>query len=245
MDMAQPTNWIKETINWQQNPSPNYPNLYITGSGIISDEEREPYICHTEVRNLDEAREKVQEYDELGLKHLKLYWRLQEDEMKAVVAEAKKRKMNLYGHIDNGIVSIQKAMDLGVTNFEHYLSLPSSAINFDEHYGNLVEKYKIKDPETTDEYIAMLILFFDYIKENTELDLKFTQLLDRLARENATLSTTIHLLGSVAGKTYFFTSIAPISENEKLDLPNYSEEQKKILGNDVIPKTSSYQGYKN
>jgi imidazolonepropionase-like amidohydrolase len=229
MDMAQPTNWIKETINWQQNPSPNYPNLYITGSGIISDEEREPYICHTEVRNLDEARKKVQEYDELGLKHLKLYWRLQEDEMKVVVAEAKKREMNLYGHIDNGIVSIQKAMDLGVTNFEHFLALSSSVFNLDEHYSDLVKKYKIKDPETTDEYIAMLVLTFNYIKEKPELNLKLIKLLDKLVQNNATLSTTIHLLGAVAGKTYFFTSIAPVSESLILNLPNYTDEQKELL----------------
>ncbi|MBL4746828.1 MAG: amidohydrolase family protein [Flavobacteriaceae bacterium] len=229
LDMAQPTKWIEETIKWQQNPAADYPNLYISGSGIISDEEREPYICHTEVKNLDEARKKVQEYDEMGLKHLKLYWRLREEEMKVIVEEAKKRKLNIYGHIDNGIVSMQKAMDLGVTNFEHFLTLSSSVINLDEHYDYLKEIYKIKDPETTDEYIAMLVLIFNYIKEKPALDLKLNKLLDRLAKENATLSTTIHLLGSVAGKTYFFTSISPVSESQVLNFPNYTVEQKKIL----------------
>ena len=228
VDMAQPEKWIDVTIDWQKEPSPHYPNLFITGSAIISDEKRVPYICHTEVADPIHARKKIQKYDEIGLKHIKLYWRLRELEMKAVIEEAKDRNMNIYGHIDQNVVSIQKAVDLGVNHFEHFLSLPASIINYREHFDTLMKEYKISPPGNTDEYLAMLILYFDYIRNKPELKAKFDQLIENLAKKEATLSTTIHILGSLAEQTYFFTSMARPSKNEKLNL-NYSSQQKDQL----------------
>ena len=50
-DMGQPENWMNETIQWQQSPSAEFPNFILTGSALISDEQRQPYVSHTEVVN--------------------------------------------------------------------------------------------------------------------------------------------------------------------------------------------------
>lgn len=227
-DMGQPEKWLPVTTDWQKNTSTHYPNLYNTGSAIISDEERIPYICHVEVTNPEEAKRKIAVYDSLGLSHLKLYWRLRAPEMEAIIEEATKRNISMYGHIDQNIVSIQKAIELGVRNFEHFLTLPASVIDYSVHYDSLLYKYQIEPPKNVDDYLALLVVYFDYINDDIELRNKLYSLLEKMAKSGSSLSTTIHILGALAEKTFFFTSMTANGNDEKSEL-NYSENQKKQL----------------
>ncbi|MEM9935695.1 MAG: amidohydrolase family protein, partial [Bacteroidota bacterium] len=224
-DMGQPEKWLGVSLGWQKNPSPSRPNLFNTGGAIISNEERTPYISHTEVANAHEARRKIARYDSLGLKHIKLYWRLRKDDIKIIIGEAKKRKLNMYGHIDQNVVSIHEAIDLGVKHFEHFLTLPASILNYGEHNQALRRKYQINFPRNIDEYLAMLMLYFDYIADDPILHAKFKEVVKKMAASGCSLSTTIHPLGSIAEQTYFFTSMAPPSQVEVLML-SYTPEQK-------------------
>lgn len=225
VEMGQTEKWINASLEWQKNPIPNYPNLYISGGALVSDLDRPLAFTHTEVANPEDARKKVQEYSKMGIKHLKLYSFLNEPEFSAVVEEGKNHNFTLSGHIDRGGVSIFDAMELGVRNFEHIFSLPSNIIDFNNHWGLLNERYNLVGIETIDEWAATMIFFFEYIKENPEYNSKMNELLGKMAQNKATLSTTIHQMGAVAEETYFFTSFGNDNQQE-LNLPNYSETHK-------------------
>lgn len=203
---GQPENWLRVSLEWQYNPSPNYPNIYNSGGALISDEERIPNIGHVEIQNPTDALKKVCEYFNLGIRHLKIYWRLRKPEMKAVIDEANKLNMYLCGHVDQNIVSIETALNLGLKNFEHFFTLPIGIFKFNEHYRDFSKKYDLERIDTFEKMLSMRILIFKYIHENPKLKNEFENLLNLLAIKKATVSTTIHLLGSVVGKTYFCTN---------------------------------------
>ena len=130
IDMGMPDEWVAETITWQKNPQPNFPNIFINGSSIISDEKRRPAWHHLEVATPEEAAKKVQEYEKMGLQYMKLYSRLRMPEMKAIVEAVQKTNITLNAHVDNNVVTISEAMDLGVRNFEHFFTLTPSILAY-------------------------------------------------------------------------------------------------------------------
>lgn len=225
VEMGQTSKWINTSIEWEKNPKPSFPNLYISGGAFISDLDRPLAFTHVEVTNPENARRQVQEYANIGIKHIKLYSFLDEPEFSAVVKEARNQNLTISGHIDRGGVTIPHAMKLGVKNFEHILSLPSNVIDFDNHWDLLNEKYNLLNIESIDEWVAVMIFFFEYIEENPEYKSRLNDLLDKMAQNKATLSTTIHQMGAVAEETYFFTSFGADNQQE-LNLPNYSETHK-------------------
>ncbi|MDW3652095.1 MAG: amidohydrolase family protein [Bacteroidia bacterium] len=224
--MGQPESWMSTSLNWQKNPSPTHPNLFIAGGAMISDESRQTYMNHTEVMGPDSGREKVRKYAEMGLRHIKLYWRLQKRDMKAIVKEAHKEGLIPFGHIDNNIVTIQNAMDLGVKNFEHFFTLAVSALKDDNAWKVVNEKYDIPRIQSTDEFAAAMSFFFGYVKDNPESHAKMVELLDRMAEEGASISTTIHILAATAGKTSFFSSFEHFPKRDEPHLPAFSSKLK-------------------
>lgn len=130
IDMGQPEKWMDTSLKWQQNTLPAYPGIYISGGAMVSAEQgRKTYMNHVIVKNPDDAKLKVISYAERGLKHIKIYWRLREPEMKAVILEGTKQHLTISAHIDNNVTSISDAIDLGVKNIEHLLSLPPEILN--------------------------------------------------------------------------------------------------------------------
>ncbi len=228
IDMGQPEEWIDVTLNWQQNPSPEYPNLFICGGSIVSDENRRQPQHHIEVMNPEDGRKKVREYAKKGLKHMKFYRKLRKPDFEAMVDEAKKFDITINTHTDNNVVTIDEALEMGVQNFEHFFTLSPSILNYDVHWKAMNEKYGIQMSPSIDEFAAHMVFFFSYIKENPEFEDKLMGLFERMAAKGASLSTAINVLASSAGKTDFFTSFEyfPIRRTPMVD---YSEEQKKQL----------------
>ena len=226
VDMGMSERYMSVSLNWQLNPSPDYPNIYVAGGAMISDEEREPFISHVEIMSPEAGREKVRAYALQGVRHLKLYKWLREPELKAVVEEARNYDFTLFGHIDNHVVTIQQAMDAGIIHFEHLLSVPASIITYREHYDSLRVRYGVQGIGTLDEYAAVIMFFFEYMKDKPEYEAQLIQLFERMAREKATLSTTIHVMGATAGKTSFFSSFEHYPEREEPLLPGYSDTLK-------------------
>ena len=58
----------------------------------------------------------------------KLYWRLREPEFKGALLEAQNLRMNVTGHIDLKVMTIDRALDLGLRNFEHIHTLAYSVM---------------------------------------------------------------------------------------------------------------------
>lgn len=228
IDMGQPDEWVEETITWQKNPSPDFPNIFINGSSIISDEKRRPAWHHLEVASPEEATKKVKEYKDLGLKYMKLYSRLRMPEMKAIVQAAQKEGITLNAHVDNNIVTIPQAMDLGVRNFEHFFTLTPSILAYNEHWVLMDDFYKLKGIKGIDDFTATMVFFFGYIQNTPAYTNQLHRLLDRMSQENATLSTALHVLASVTGKTDFYSSFNeyPIRSSPELNqhTPQHAEQ---------------------
>jgi len=226
--MGQPEEWIDVTLNWQKNPSPEFPNLFICGGSIVSDANYRQPQHHIEVMNPEDGRKKVREYAEKGLKHMKLYRKLKKADFEAMVDEAEKLDITINTHTDNNVVTIDEALEMGVQNFEHFFTLTPSILNYDVHWKAMNEKYGIQMSPSIDEFAAQMVFFFSYIKENSEFEKKLMTLFDRMAAKGASLSTALNVLASSAGKTDFFTSFEyfPIRRTPMVD---YTQEQQKQL----------------
>ncbi|MBC2845058.1 amidohydrolase family protein [Winogradskyella flava] len=228
IDMGQPEPWIDVTLDWQKNPTPNHPNIFICGGSMVSDEDRRQPAHHIEVMNPEHGREKVRSYAARGLKYMKLYSKLRKPDYEAMADEAKKQGIIINSHVDNNRVTIAEGIDYGVLNFEHFFTLTPSILNYDEHWPKMNDLYGIKMNSSIDEFAAQMVFFFGYIKSNPEYEARLYQLFDKMAREGATLSSAMNVVASSAGQSDFFTSFEyfPI---RKTPMVNYTEAQQKQL----------------
>ncbi|QCX01692.1 amidohydrolase family protein [Aggregatimonas sangjinii] len=228
IDMGQPEAWMDVTLNWQKNPSPEFPNLFICGGSIVSDEDRRQPQHHIEVMGPEDGRKKVRAYAEKGIKHMKLYRKLRKPDMEAMADEAKKYDITINTHTDNNVVTIDEAMEMGILNFEHFFTVTPSILNYDIHWKAMNEKYGIQMNSSIDEFAAHMVFFFSYIRENPEFEAKLEALFGRMAAKGASLSTALNVLASPAGKTDFFTSFEyfPI---RRTPMVSYSDAQQKQL----------------
>lgn len=230
VDMAQPEGWIEASLKLQQNPSPKFPNLFIAGSSTISElgPNRTPPLHHEQVFNAEDGRKKVRKYAKLGIKYMKLYSRLKEKDMKPIVDEAKKYDITLNAHVDNNVVTIPQAMELGVRNFEHFFTVTPSILNFNKNYPQLNKKYSLKGNWNIDKFAANMVFFFGYIDEKPELKEKMLALFDKMAKENVTISTALNVLASSTDRAYTFSTF---DNRPPRNTPNtnYSAEQNEQL----------------
>lgn len=233
LDMGQYEKWIAVSLDWQKNPDPNYPNLFLTSTKLISSGDDWPYTYEgfEQVANEEDARETVRKYAQMGIRYVKLYKWLRKPEMKVVIDEAQKQNMKLFAHTDENVVIIQEAMDLGVNHFEHFFTLVPSVLNIGEYWPKVKQKYNLKDTGSIDEYGAKMIFFFDFIKSSPDLSKKLDTLLEEMAEENATISTALHPMASAAGMNYTgsFSSWNSFPMRRETFLPNYNDGNKRDL----------------
>lgn len=208
--MGQPQNWLDTILNWQKNPSPNYIDVFTTGGAIISKEDREPYIGHSVVANPREARDKVIEYYNSGINHIKLYYRLNNPEFESAYKTADSLNMKIYGHIGGFELenqTIDNTLSIGLKNYEHLGTIPNSVLTqsedwekanklFNENFGEINSESKV---------IEYLLELFRY--SNTHKKDELDALIDRLAEQKVSFSTTIHLLYQQFHSTYFTAAI--------------------------------------
>lgn len=216
-EVGEPEKWISFSLDWQNNPKPQFPDIFISGSAIISDEERPPYFCHTEVKSVEEATEKVNDYYKLGIKYLKLYWRLRVPEMEVVIRKGKELDMNICAHIDNNVVSIDQALDLGVENFEHLVTITNSVYDPNVYGGAIYNILQANYPGI-DSYMPYQLEVIQFVQDDQELCKKRNALIDRLVKENGSFSSTIHLFGSYCNRTYMNSYLSTRTGKDKHDL---------------------------
>jgi hypothetical protein len=73
MLMGHPEHWLPPILGWQADSRPEYVDLYTVGGALVSNEGRKPYINHVVVASPSAAKQKVLEYHQLGIRHVKLY----------------------------------------------------------------------------------------------------------------------------------------------------------------------------
>ena len=199
--MGQPENWLPPILNWSVNPLPNYLDIYTVGGALISTESRKPYINHITVESPSAAKQKVLEYYKLGIRHIKLYWRLRRPEFEAAFKTADSLGMKVYGHIDQNVMYMDTTLDIGVRNYEHILTLDNSVLHFQKdgtEFSLNMQKYY---PSINLSFPAVRLEMFRFIHDTRQTAMH--SLFDKLVRYKVTFSTTIHLMAEQFGLTYF------------------------------------------
>ena len=201
MILGQSEKWLPQIISWHNDPQPNFLDIYTVGGAFISNEGRKPYINHVIVESPWAAKQKVIAYQQLGIKHIKLYWKLRRPEFEAAFKTADSLGMKIYGHVDQNIMFIDTALAIGLRNYEHLLTLVNSVLymkNDGEDFSLDMQKYY--GPGHANGQLERLEMFrFIHDKKPATID----TLIGKLSRSNATFSTSIHLMAEPFGLTYF------------------------------------------
>lgn len=216
--MGHPENWLDNIIQWKDGKS-LYTDFLTCGGVLISKEEREPYIGHLTVESENLAKEKVIEYHNKGLRHIKVYHRLREPEFSAVIKTADSLNMKVYGHIGDfnpKRLSIQQTLEKGLKNYEHIATFPYSIIRtesewkkFDAHFKSLFGR-----ADTMEKVLMMFLEAFRYIDENKSDEVN--ALIQQLAKNNATFSTTLGIIHQQFTSSYYFPlPKKPLSEKQR------------------------------
>lgn len=232
MIMGQSEKWLQPILSWQADPQPNYLDLYTVGGALISNEGRKPYINHAIVDSPLAAKQKVIEYYKLGIRHIKLYWKLRRPEFEAAFKTADSLNMQVYGHVDQNVMFIDSAVDIGLRNYEHILTLATSVLDLrkdgKDFYSEMQKRYA---PRTANlpimKFVERLEMFrFIHDKKPAAID----SLIDKLSKNNATFSTGFHLLAEQFGLTYFTTNTKPDTSLSREQAARCKENFKLFMG---------------
>jgi imidazolonepropionase-like amidohydrolase len=215
MIMGQPEKWLQPILSWTNKPLPNYVDIYTVGGALISKESRKPYISHITVESPLAAKQKVLEYYKLGIRHIKLYWRLRKPEFEAAFKTADSLGMKVYGHIDQNVMFMDTTLGIGLRNYEHILTLDNSVLHFQndgKDFSLQMQKYY---PPTISNFPLVRLEMFRFIHDNKKLAMD--SLINKLSKNNATFSTTIHLMAEQFGLTYFADKTDTSLTNEQIE----------------------------
>lgn len=190
-------------------PVPWAPDFYACGGALVSHEEgRIPYAGHAEVFDSAGADAKVRFYHSLGFKHVKLYWRLQEPDLLAALRAADDVGMTTFAHIDFHVVSIERALDLGVRNFEHAYTLYRDMFTPEQVVEIWVERtQKLLHGRKN---AAFFVHAFEMINAVGPEDARMRRLISKMAGVGASLTPTLHVVAQPYGFSYFRSE--PIGE---------------------------------
>jgi imidazolonepropionase-like amidohydrolase len=225
-DAGHTEDWLDVSLLLQQDSEPCFPNIILSGAAIISDEEREPYRGHTEVKDASDARNKVIEYHKLGIGQIKLYWRLRETEMESILAAADSLNMNVFGHFDNNVIPIPTALNAGVTHFEHALTLFKSVFDFRRYWNDFQQSYYRNFPELS--FATLTLEIFRYVDTVPELNKELNALISEMKDKETTLSTSLHIFGSFIDQAVYETQVPVDLKNGKA-FEDLNESQKRRL----------------
>ena len=206
MIMGQPENWLPPVLGWHADLRPDYVDIYTVGGALVSNEGRKPYVNHVIVASPLAAKQKVIDYYELGIRHIKLYWKLRRPEFEAAFATADSLGMKVYGHVDQNIMFIDSVLEIGLRNYEHILTLVNSVLDLQKDGRDFsldMQKYYPPNAANQNRQLERLEMFrFVHDKMPAAMD----ALIDRLSKSKATFSTSIHLMAEPFGLTYYATN---------------------------------------
>ncbi|WKK67066.1 amidohydrolase family protein [Lutimonas zeaxanthinifaciens] len=186
--------------------NPEYVDYYPTGGALVSMDTK--FYNHVYVGDSTEVVRKIREYYKFGMKHIKVYSLIGEPEMTAAVEVAKELDMNIFGHIENQIISIEAACKLGLINFEHAKTLFLEVI---KEYEKASMDLSQLPPDDHENWRYREYEIFNFIGADSPSILK----LIALFKENkVSVTPTIHLYAHPIGIT-----------NDALQLSLHKEDQ--------------------
>ncbi|OUJ70460.1 amidohydrolase family protein [Hymenobacter crusticola] len=204
MSMGQSDKWLPPILAWQADPQPALLDIYAVGGALISNEGRKPYINHNVVPSPRAAKQKVIDYYQLGIRHIKLYWKLRRPEFEAAFVTADSLGMSVYGHVDQQVMVIDTTLAIGLRHYEHSLTLVNSVRlsqqESQEFKRQLQQQYA---PGAAKNGQLERLEMFRFVHDHRPGAID--SLIDQLANSKATYSTSIHLMAEPFGLTYFTT----------------------------------------
>ena len=179
------------------------PALYLAGGALVSHEEgRTPYPGHRPVRDPADAAATVRSYAGAGVRHIKLYWRLDPASFGAALAEARRLGMNVAAHVDRsfGAVSVRDAIAMGIRDLEHVYPLAIDVMTIDEIRGAWARSRAALEP-STDALFHMGIL--EHWRGLPAGDPRLDTLTAELVAADVAVTPTLHLFAQRVGRTTF------------------------------------------
>ncbi|MGZ8493313.1 MAG: amidohydrolase family protein [Gemmatirosa sp.] len=187
--------------------SAHAPDLLVSGAQLVSPESgRTPPPFQVPVADSAAAAAQVRAYAAAGFGHVKLYWRLREPALVGALAEARRLGMTATAHVDQGIVTHDRALVLGVRHFEHVHPIAASVLRPEERR-EAAERAAALLGGPAARALAKPGAFFQYVPEQWRLlgpgDARVLALIERLRATHSTLTPTLHVLAQRAGVAPF------------------------------------------
>ena len=198
--------WMKRT--------PGAPDYYPVGADLISpDANHIPAPWQVEVADSTAAAAKVREYYALGIRNIKLYWRLREPGFKGGLVEAQRLGMNVTAHVDFNVVAADRALSLGLRNFEHLLAwlplaLPQRVI--DSVYQSTARRIRTSDGQLPGFFYLAVPEEWNVVGDANQLLLDF---IGRLKQADASVTPTLHVFAQRLGLTWFTSPARDLNED--------------------------------
>lgn len=239
MDMGQPEGWLPKTLSWTESAKRRFFNVFFSGSALTSSPDMLENNNYVLIENPDSAKQKVINYHNKGISHVYLSL-LYESAFISALKTADSLNMVAYGQVEKPFLSVERAIQLGLKNFERIHTIPFSV--FDEVYdgnafkGILDSVYGSRGCKVMDIYYLEKIR---YVMEN-RAD-KLDDLLQNIVKSNLSFSFSSHSLAQQFGETWFrfqdYDSISNLNEEEILrnreNLRLYMQLLKKISDNGI------------
>jgi hypothetical protein len=213
-DMGSSEEDMPMLLNWME-PSPSAPDFYPVGGALVSQEDdRLPPASHSVVRDSADAAGKVRELHGLGIRHIKLYWRLRLPELKGALYEAQALGLNVTGHIDYHVAPLNTVIDVGLRSLEHAYTVGVGAMN-EEEFVQVWRSARQLLGQTDDGLFYVGVMeYFNHLGRGNEA---VHGLIDRLGVTGSTVVPTLHLFAQRFGLTYFTTpSVGAFDRTEGL-----------------------------
>jgi len=216
------------------NQSPDYIDYYPTGGALVSLDTN--FYNHIYVSDSTGVVSKIEEYYKSGIRHIKVYSLIEEPKLKIAVQTARKLNMNIFGHIENAMISIEMASELDLKNFEHAKTLFLDVIR---KYEKEAMDLSSLPPDDDENWRYREYEIFNFIGTNNP---SMLALIDLLRKSNSSITPTLHLYAQPIGLTKARIKIGAPKEDEL----NWSEEKmnRAKMGYNVLASLV-YKLYKN
>ena len=213
-DVGSSEAWLPMLLKWIQR-TPVAPDFYPSGAQLISPEAgRTPAAHQVVVEDSAAGAAKVRQYYALGIRNIKLYWRLKEPAFKGALYEARTLGMNVTGHIDLQVMTIDRAIDLGLRHLEHIHPFAYSVMTeagFDSVLAQVPTTLGIRPPPFPPTAIYMNVPeLWNYLgPENARV----LALVAKVKALNCSVTPTLHVFAQRYGLAYFESAPRDSTEN--------------------------------
>jgi imidazolonepropionase-like amidohydrolase len=189
-------------LSWMRR-SAGAPDFYPSGAQLISPSPRHaPLPWQATVADSTAAVAKVDEYERLGIRNIKLYWRLNEPEFSAALHEAQRLDLDVTAHVDQQTMTIGQALDLGLRNVEHIHTLALSVMRsseLDSLYRQMPALLHANG-KTPGVFYLEVPEYWNHIGSD---DPRVLDLIAKFKHDDASLTPTLHIFAQRLGLTYF------------------------------------------